>query len=237
MKHDYQRKQSNPEEEQVRRLQEAAIQREPASRRRLDSESVNAKYAGNILAHPLASKEQYSGNYEQGVSQLILVGNTVLAVSRGINKKLIGSGRTPVDSVRVSVLPMGEQAAAGKNSSITLFEANPSRLNEPREDGIVQAWDEFEVGRDLLGDATGVHDPLVSRKHATIKITAEGMVEVTDMSTNGTQIFDELDFQDPKYGGLGEQGRLELAATMERLQANSHEWDKESAGRTVVVGN
>lgn len=236
MKHDYQRNQPNPEEEQVRRLQEAAAQREPTSRRRLDNESVNTKYVGNVLAHPLASKEQYSGNYEQGVSQLILIGNTVLAVSRGVNRKLIGSGRSPVDSVRVSVLPMGEQAAVGKKSSVTLFETSPSRLSESR-DGIVQAWDEFEIGRDLLSDATGVRDSLVSRKHASIKVTAEGMVEITDMSTNGTQIFDEFDFQDPKHGGLGEQGRLELAAVMERLQTNPHEWDKESVGHTVITGN
>lgn len=237
MTHDHQRKQLDPELEQVRRLQEAAMQREPTSRRRLDSESVNTKYVGNTLAHPLASKEQYSGNYEQGVSQLILVGNTVLAVSRGVNKKLIGSGRSPVDSVRVSVLPMGDQAATGKNSSVTLFETNPSRLNEPRENGVIQTWDEFEIGRGVLSDATGVHDPLVSGNHARVKVTAEGMVEIVDMSTNGTQIFDEFDFQDPKHGGLDEQGRLELADAMQRLQTNPHEWDKESVGKTVIVGN
>ncbi len=224
------------EKERLLLLQSLARSRDASSARRLDSESGNKKYNGNVLSYPLVSKESHSGNYEEGITHLMLVGDMVLAVSRGINRKIVNSAEgNPIDSVRVSVLPMGEHASVGKHSSMTLLETNPSQLHYPRANGVVQPWEEVVIGRQMLEGATGTSDAAVSRNHAKITISAEGGLTIEDFSTNGTQVINETDLGTmPGHGGFDEQGRIDLAGMMQYLQEHSWEWTKDTADTTVI---
>lgn len=237
MKHDFQRK-IDTERQMLDRLNAAAERRSHESQRRLDSESIHHKYFGTSHSFPLATKEKYSGNYEEGLTHLVLVGGMMLGISRGVNNKLKGTDRNPVDMIRVSVLPVGDHAAAAKHSAVTLLEVNPAQLNRPRQDGTIQNWEEIVIGRNMLAEATGTVDPTVSGSHAKITITAEGALHIEDHSTNGTQILNELDLQNlPGHGGLDDSGKQELADMMQRFQENPWEWTKDSADVTVIVGN
>ncbi len=214
----------------------SAARRSPNSPRRLDSESRSRTFRGKMHGYPLATKEKYSGNYEEGLTHLIMVGSTMLGISRGVNNKIRGSGRDPIEKIRVMVLPVGNHPAAEKHSAVTLLEVDPAKLKMPRQDGVIQDWEELIIGRDMLRQATDKEDPFVSSMHAKITIGSDGMISIEDRSSNGTQVLDEFDVQHtPEQGGLDAQGKAELASLMERFQHNYWEWTEDTAGVTVIA--
>jgi hypothetical protein len=218
------------------RLREAAQARPAGAAGRLDPASGKRRYDSQTAVHPLVAQERYSGNYEDGLTHLVMVGNFTLGISRGFNKKRVGGEGTPIESVRVSVLPIGDHQAASKQSSVTLFEVNPRILGNRRENGVVQPFETLTIGRDMLEVATGTKDDLVSRDHLDVTVNHDGSITLIDKSTNGTQVLTDTDLLKPEeYGGLRQDGKLAMADMLQELQENPWEWQADSAGRTVIT--
>lgn len=224
------------EQSTIARLKAAAEARSLSSTGRLDPQSGRHDYDGQTLTHPLVSHERYSGTLEEGLTHLVLVGDFTLAVSRGFNRKRVGGIGTPIESVRVSVLPIGDHPAANKKSAVTLFEVRPRELNNPRQNGVVQAWESVKIGRGTLAEATGMSDDSVSRQHLEFTVHNDGSFRIHDTSSNGTQVLSESDLiKQEAGGGLSDSGKHDLAQIMQELQQNEWEWTEQSAGITVIT--
>jgi len=212
-------------------LIESAAARPNQAMGNLRKETGKNVYHDTMLQEPLAKKEQMGGNLEQGLSHIIVVGDTVLGVSRTVNMKKLGQPDA-VEQIRLAVLPLGEQGS-DTGSSRTIVTMQASALRQPRHNGVMQPWESVRLGRSELAALTGHTDPTVSGTHLEIAFSADGSVGVYDFeSTNGTQIYNATDLSSTFT--VSDGGRSSLAALAVELQQNPHMWDAESADRTVI---
>lgn len=219
-------------ESEVTTLTNAGRRRSPTSPHRLDAESGRKEFHGYTLDQPIVSKDSYGGNYEEGITHLLTVGENLLAVSRGINRKKIGESM-PIDFVRIAVLPVGIGDTTGKHSSSTILEVNLADLRRPDEKGVIQPFRDIEITRAQLAALTGYSDVTASSSHATIRVNEDGSINIYDHSTNGTQVFDQYDLNGSSHA-LDSDGELELLSLMKELQENPHRWERATSGRAVI---
>ncbi len=239
MNHNQMQPSYNPHELESKaaaRLQRAAEARNVSSAGRLDPGTGRKDFSGSTTIQPLVAHERYSGTYEEGLTHLVLVGGFTLAISRGFNHKRVSNPGTAVESVRVSILPIGDHQATSKQSSITLLEVNPRVLGNPRQDGIVHPSESIKIGRQMLEDATGTSDGFVSREHLEITILEDASIRIHDTSSNGTQVLAEADMMKSEaFGGLADEGKHDMAAILQQLQEHPWEWTEQAAGQTVIT--
>lgn len=200
--------------------------------RKLSAGANKPPFSDVLAREPLVSQEHYSGKQEEGLTHLVVVGNSILGISRNFNHPRGSENFGQVESVRISVLPLGE-AAAHMQSSRTLLEVHTATLRNPRENGVIQGWESIAIGRKELADATGVVDQALSRQHLEIAVTADGNVGITDRgSTYGTQILSMDDFG---YNGLTPQGQQMLEDTRQELQQKPYMWNNQFADTVARI--
>lgn len=199
----------------------------------LPERTGNHEYDGTVLRNTFTQKivrEYPGGNIEEGLSHLIVVGDTVLGVSRVIDRGRQGPGA--VSRMRLSVLPLGEHGSS-IGSSATILEVNPSELVKPRQSGVVQLWEMVKVGRSELAKLTTDRDPRVSASHLEVTFDSTGGVKIEDLgSTNGTRVYTTMeDFAGP----ITQEDYAVLGRMADELQQHPHMWDSESAGYRVIT--
>ena len=152
----------------------------------------------------------------EALDNIIVVGNMSLGLSRTYD------GEKPT-SVRLFMLPL-EQG----QSFATITEVNLAAMREPQANGVVQEWRDITVGRSDVYRVSGVVDNQVSRAHFTMRVMADGRVELSDStSKNGTVVVKGSDMsRDEKFGGLPLDARQQLAESIKPLFENPSLWQR-----------
>lgn len=182
---------------------------------------------------PIASVKRFSGNATENLTHLIVLGDTVLGVTTQVNQKPGVEGR--IEEIRVAILPFGAHDRPDLTDAPTdLLKVRPALLQQPRSDGIIQDFETVVVGGRDIAAATGVVDQYVSAKNTEITVTADGRLKVGDLSsTNGTQVFDAIDFA--ALGSKDESGTLRELNDF--LTQNAVSWSSRDADTGMRVIN
>ncbi len=142
-------------------------------------------------SYTFAERTMTSPRMKEQISQLIFVGDSVLAVTSIIDDE--GKKRESA----LSLLPIGRQSeseAGTALSSRTLLRMDPEVALKPRQEGgAIVAWEEATIGKSDITNAYGLEDDAVSGTHLKVMISArnDGGVSVTDVgSLNGVEVLD-----------------------------------------------
>lgn len=179
-------------------------------------------YNGTVNAEQLTQRQ--TQNTLEGITHIIIVGDTVLEVSALYNKnKGVGDW---LEKVRLSKLPLGEHGDK-TGVSRTLAEIDVRALNRPGNDGIVQPWKTVSIGRGDLAGGSNVDD-VASTSHFDFTVRPNGSFDVLDHSTNGTTILSAEDYSQTR-GALSEGGRAAFIKVAQALQGDSNMWQSSTA--------
>lgn len=185
-------------------------------------------------ARPIAETTRLGGNITESLTHVIVVGDTVLGVSRTVNNKPGADKR--VEEYRLSVLPVGAKYDQPQlsDSPVTLLSARPKVMDNLRDDPqepYYQRFERFRIGGQSIMNLTGVRDEYISSKHADLIISSDGtdhILSVHDFaSTNGTQVFTAEDFEEAESTGA-------LAGFAQYLQSDPVSWSAEFADQKMI---
>ncbi len=227
-----------------------------AAANRLIAEAHNAKgsrrnltrgqsYDARVKTAPFTEASHFGGNLVEGLTQLVVVGDSVIGIShiRNTKKQAQGDSNGGLEKVRIALLPVGAHAEArgmSDGTAKTIQEVDMRSLTRSNEQGVVQGFQDVEIGRALLAQLSGTEDFGVSRAHAAMRVDNEGVVHITDNSTNGTHILETADY-DKAHTGLSNEGQNALFATVNALNEMPAAWEQEvvttSAGQPMRVIN
>lgn len=180
---------------------------------------------------PVTNTETAEPNTES-LDNVIIVGGSVLGLTR--TRSADGSRAS---HVRLAVLPVGEFAGSlkDKQSSATLIDVDLDALRRPRQNGAIQDWEVFSVGRTDLQALTGKSDMTISGTHFGVIVFADGRVEYHDNSTNGSTIVSARDMlQSRASGGFEETDRMRVVDFTRPLDKKRYLWQRQFAGQHVV---
>lgn len=142
----------------------------------------------------LESQNTYSapnGKHQEGLSGIMgvaLIADTAIAVVQDYSLSRQRAKKQPL--IKIVELPYGEHAGESQRTGKVLAEVDPDTLKSPRADGVIQPWERLVLGRDTTNpNVINISsDTEASRQHVAIEVTAGGIVELTDLSTNGTAV-------------------------------------------------
>ena len=183
-------------------------------------------YQASVKTAPLAEASHFGGNVVEGLTHLIVVGDSMIGVSHIRNTKKPDGG---LEKVRVALLPVGAHAGAkgmADGTAKTIQEIDVAALGRPDRQGVIQSYKDVNVGRSTLAGLSGETDPAVSGNHFTLKVDSNGGILITDTSTNGTRILEAADY-DKIHTGLSDEGRSSLIAATEALNNMPSAWEQE----------